>query len=70
MTNEMKTVDGLAATAAFGSLFSQIFGWLPIALSVIASVMSIVWLSFQMIDRAERRRQNRAGSVTTSSMEG
>lgn len=67
MTNEMKTVDGLAATAAFGSLFSQIFGWLPIALSVIASLMSIAWLAIQMLDRYERRCKEHA---VTTNMEG
>lgn len=57
MTLDVRAADVAAATAAFGSFLSQVFGWLPLALSVIASIMSIAWLTMQMLDRAERRRK-------------
>lgn len=50
-------VDGAALVASFGSFAGWLMGWLPLALTMTASIMSIIWLGMQMRDRAERKRQ-------------
>lgn len=57
MTDPIRhTADAVAGLAAFGSFFGWVLGWLPLALTMTASIMSIVWLGMQMRDRAERKR--------------
>lgn len=45
-------LDVSAAAAAFSSFM----GWLPTLLSVVASLLSIVWLCMQIHDRLEKRK--------------
>lgn len=46
---------GLDAAAA-GGAFASFAGWLPIALSVVASILSIVWLTIQITDWYFKRK--------------
>lgn len=50
-------IDAVAGVASFYSLAGMVMGWLPVVLGAVASVMSIIWLSMQMRDRAERKRR-------------
>lgn len=49
--------DCAALLAGLGSFIGWVLGWLPLALTMTASIMSITWLGMQMHDRAERRKR-------------
>lgn len=45
--------------AAAGGAFASFAGWLPVLLSIVASVLSIVWLTIQITDWYFKRKAAR-----------
>lgn len=46
--------------SAVVTAFSSFMGWLPQTLAMIASTLSIIWLSIQIHDRLTRKKKDAA----------